>query len=142
MRWAALRADAGLCEAEIALAEAIEQACEATATITISFTPAEFYLERYPDRAQRLFHHVRRWTITLNPLFNTCLTCYQPGGTDSPLVSGWSIGQATWISLGLHRPAENADRLLGHGDGSRQPRRQPLGQVHPVVRASLERWLC
>ena len=34
----------------------------------------EFFLEQYPDQAERLFDHIRRGTIQLNPIFNMILT--------------------------------------------------------------------
>ncbi|MCK4375537.1 MAG: hypothetical protein KAX19_09415, partial [Candidatus Brocadiae bacterium] len=68
--------DADLTEAEIAQAEATEDgpAPSRNHYNLVHAREVEFYLERYPDRAARLFDHIRRGTITLNPFFNMCLT--------------------------------------------------------------------
>lgn len=70
------RDDAELTEAEIALAEATLQSPESDRNHYnfVHAREAEFYLERYPDRAERLFDHIRRGTITFNPIFNMCIT--------------------------------------------------------------------
>ncbi len=71
------RDDAQLTEAEIALAEATKSASDADQNHynLVLAREVEFYLERYPDRAERLFDHIRRGTMTFNPIFNMCLTC-------------------------------------------------------------------
>ena len=71
------RDDAELTEAEIALAEATQQSPDSNRN-HYNFVHArevEFYLERYPDEAERLFEHIRQGTITFNPIFNMCITC-------------------------------------------------------------------
>ncbi len=73
----ALRADdAELTEAELVQAEATEGLPEPNRNHynLVHSREIEFYLERYPDRAERLWEHLRRETITLNPFFNMCLT--------------------------------------------------------------------
>jgi len=68
--------DAAITEAELLQAEATRDAPEADRN-HYNFVHArevEFYLERYPDQAGRLFDHIREGTITLNPIYNMCLT--------------------------------------------------------------------
>ncbi len=69
--------DADLMEAELALAEATREAPEANHNHynTVHAREVEFYLERYPQHAERLFAHIRRGTVTLNPFFNMAMTC-------------------------------------------------------------------
>lgn len=69
--------DAELMEAELALAEATQDAPEANRNHynTVHAREIEFYLERYPAHAARLFAHIRRGNITLNPFFNMAMTC-------------------------------------------------------------------
>lgn len=74
---AALRADdADLTEAELVQAEATASGPEPNRNhySLVHAREIEFYLERYPNRAERLFGHVRSGTITLNPFLNMCLT--------------------------------------------------------------------
>lgn len=63
--------DAALTEAELALAEG--DAPDNHYNL-VHAREIEFYLRRYPERAERLFEHLRRGTITLNPFYNMCLT--------------------------------------------------------------------
>ena len=68
--------DAAITEAEMAQVEETRDAPE-TDRNHYNFVHArevEFYLERYPDQAERLFDHIRQGTLTLNPIFNMCLT--------------------------------------------------------------------
>jgi alpha-mannosidase len=68
--------DAAVTEAEITVAEEMADAPEADRN-HYNFVHArevEFYLDQHPDRARRLFDHIRRGTITLNPIYNMCLT--------------------------------------------------------------------
>jgi alpha-mannosidase len=68
--------DAALMDAEIDLAEATSGGPEADRNHynLVHARQVEFYLEHYPDKAARLFEHLRRGTLTLNPLWNMCLT--------------------------------------------------------------------
>src|SRR5439155_14305025 len=64
--------DANLTAAEIALAKATADAPESNRN-HYNFVHArevEYYLERYPERAESLFAQIRRGTIQLNPFFN------------------------------------------------------------------------
>gem|GEM_PF-647019 len=68
--------DAAITEAESALAEATQSDPEANRNHYnfVHARQAWFYLERYPDQGVRFFDHVRQGTLTLNPIFNMCLT--------------------------------------------------------------------
>ncbi|MDI7275185.1 MAG: glycoside hydrolase family 38 C-terminal domain-containing protein [Anaerolineae bacterium] len=74
---AAMRADdAELTEAELRLCEATAGAPEGERNrynLAVA-RQVEFYLERFPRHRERLFEHIRRGDVTLNPLFNMCLT--------------------------------------------------------------------
>lgn len=61
--------DAALTEAELTLAEAGPNRYN-----LVHAREVEFYLERYPDQAEKLFDHIRRGSITLNPIYNMSLT--------------------------------------------------------------------
>lgn len=69
--------DAALTEAEMTAAEATRHslASDCNHYNMVHAREVEFYLERYPEQAGRLFDHIRQGTITLNPIFNMCLTC-------------------------------------------------------------------
>jgi alpha-mannosidase len=68
--------DAAITDAEIAVAGEMIDGPEANRN-HYNFVHArevEFYLEQYPDRAESLFDRIRDGTLTLNPIFNMCLT--------------------------------------------------------------------
>jgi hypothetical protein len=68
--------DAELTEAELRLAEATRD-CPGANRNRYNMAvgrQGEFYLERYPQHAERLFDHIRRGNVTLNPFFNMALT--------------------------------------------------------------------
>jgi alpha-mannosidase len=69
--------DAALVEAELAVADARqgEQEADRNHYNFVHAREAEFYLERYPHQAEKLFNAIRRGTITFNPFFTMCLTC-------------------------------------------------------------------
>ena len=69
--------DAALLEAELAVADARRGDPEADRN-HYNFVHAretEFFLEHFPHHAEKLFNHIRRGTVTLNPFFTMCLTC-------------------------------------------------------------------
>jgi alpha-mannosidase len=68
--------DAAITKAEIALAEETAGSPEPNCN-HYNFVHArevEFFLDCYPHQAQKLFDHIGQGTITLNPIFNMCLT--------------------------------------------------------------------
>ena len=69
--------DAEVTEAELALAEATRGGLLADQNHynLVHAREVEFYLEHYPEHADRLFEHIRLGNITLNPIYNMCLTC-------------------------------------------------------------------
>ncbi len=68
--------DADLTEAEIRLSEATRDQPEENRNRynMVVARQVEFHLERYPQHAERLFDHIRRGNVTLNPFFNMALT--------------------------------------------------------------------
>jgi len=69
--------DAALLEAELAVADARRGDPEADRN-HYNFVHAretEFFLEHFPHHAEKLFNHIRRGTVTLNPFFTMCMTC-------------------------------------------------------------------
>lgn len=74
---AACRADdAAVTAAELEQVEATASAPEADRNHynMVVAREVEFFLERYPDQAERLFDCIRRGDVVLNPIFNMCLT--------------------------------------------------------------------
>ncbi len=69
--------DAALLEAELAQAEATRHEPEANRNHynLVQAREVEFFLDRYPHQAERLFDHIRGGTITLNPFFTMAATC-------------------------------------------------------------------
>jgi len=68
--------DADLMEAELYQAEATGDMPDPNRNHynLVHAREVEFFLERHPDQANRLWDHVRQGDVTLNPFFNMCLT--------------------------------------------------------------------
>lgn len=68
--------DAAVTEAELTLAERSAEAPEPNRNHynMVHAREIEFFLERYPEQAERLFEHIRRGTIVVSPFFNMVLT--------------------------------------------------------------------
>ena len=70
------RDDAALVKAELHAAEATQDGPEAEHNHynLVHTREIEFFLEHYPEQEERLREHLRRGTLTLNPILNMCLT--------------------------------------------------------------------
>ncbi|MDQ3413154.1 MAG: hypothetical protein M3509_13665, partial [Chloroflexota bacterium] len=71
------RADAALTAAELDLAERLAGGPHRQESHYnfVHAREAEYFVEIYPEQADRLYDHVRRGTITLNPIYNMAITC-------------------------------------------------------------------